>query len=299
MLQEITIHINRAKWKTPNGSEANCTMARLDQLHSVVSGNKYFKLKYNLQKAVTLGKGIITMGGAYSNHLAATAFACNETGIDSIGLIRGEVMEPLNHTLSFCARHNMKLIPVSRQEYNRNSGYIQTILAEHKDFLFVPEGGDNAEGEKGCSEIPSLINNFNSFTHILCAVGTGTTVRGLAQSLQPHQTLIAIPVLKIKEEEQAAFVQQHVTVQNQQQLTVLFEYAGKGYASQELRLFDFMNSFFSQTGIPLDFVYTAKLMIAVTDLLEKHYFSQQDRLLVIHTGGLQGNESLPPGALLY
>jgi 1-aminocyclopropane-1-carboxylate deaminase len=298
-VQEIIIRLHTIEWTVATDVQVCCTFARLDEIHPVVCGNKYFKLKYNLQRAIAEGKGIITMGGAYSNHLAATAFACNEAGIHSIGLVRGEVKEPLNHTLSFCVQQNMKLIPVPRHAYSRTSAYIQTILAEQKDFLFVPEGGDNAEGEKGCSEIPSLIKNFNSFTHILCAVGTGTTLRGLAQSLLPNQTVMAIPVLKIKEKEQPAFVQQHLTVQNQHQLSVLFEYAGKGYASQEPRLFDFMNSFFSQTGIPLDFVYTAKLMMAVTDLLEKHYFSQQDRLLVIHTGGLQGNESLPPGTLLY
>lgn len=299
MLQVITIRLHNIKWTTATGVQAGCSMARLDLLHPVVSGNKYFKLKYNLQRALAEGKGIITMGGAYSNHLAATAFACNETGIDSIGLIRGEVTAPLNHTLSFCARHNMKLIPVSRQEYKSNSGSIQTILAEHKDFLFVPEGGDNPEGEKGCSEIASLINNFDSFTHIACAVGTGTTARGLAQSLLPHQTLLAIPVLKIKAEDRAAFVQQHLISQKEQQLTVLFEYAGKGYASEEQQLFEFMNLFCRQTGVPLDFVYTAKLLKAVTHLFEKDYFTPNDRLLVIHTGGLQGNESLPPGALLY
>jgi 1-aminocyclopropane-1-carboxylate deaminase len=298
-VQEVTIRLNKIEWVTATGVQANCTIARLDELHPVVSGNKYFKLKYNLQKAIAEAKGIITMGGAYSNHLAATAFACNEAGIHSIGLVRGEVKEPFNHTLSYCVQQNMKLMPVARHVYSRTSGYIQTILAEHKDFLFVPEGGDNADGEKGCSEIASLICNFKSFTHIACAVGTGTTVRGLTQSLLPHQTLLAIPVLKIKEEEQTAFVQQHLSIQKQEQLAVFFGYAGKGYASQEQQLFKFMNSFCHQTSVPLDFVYTAKLLMAITNLFEKHYFTPHDRLLVIHTGGLQGNESLPPGTLLY
>lgn len=294
-----TIQINNVEWRTSGGVLANASVARLDLLHPVVSGNKFFKLKYNLQQAKTEGKGIMTMGGAYSNHLAATAFACYEAGIPSIGLVRGELTEPLNHTLSFCKQHQMKLMAVPRHLYNRTSAYIQTILAEHENYSLIPEGGDNTEGEKGCSEIASCIPGFTSFTHIACAAGTGTTARGLAQSLLPHQTLLVIPVLKIKQEEQHAFLQQHLSVHNHHQLQTHFDQAGKGYASKEPDLFACMNTFYQQTGIPLDFVYTAKLIRAITHLFSQQYFKVNDHVLIIHTGGLQGNESLPKGTLLY
>lgn len=299
MAQQVTINLNRVEWTTADSVQANGTIARLDQLHPHISGNKYFKLKYNLQNAFVQKKGIITMGGAYSNHLAATAFACNEAGIDSVGLVRGELTEPFNHTLQFCTQHQMKLIAVPRKEYNRSTDYLESILEQHKDYLFVPEGGDNSDGEKGCSEIASHIHQFENFTHIACAVGTGTTARGLAQSLLPHQTLIAIPVLKIKQEERSTFVEQHLAMQNHHQVKVVFENAGKGYASQEPELFKFMNLFYKQTEIPLDFVYTAKMMMAISNLFNEHYFTRNDRLLVVHTGGLQGNLSLTSGTLLY
>jgi 1-aminocyclopropane-1-carboxylate deaminase len=279
------------------GSEGICCKIR--STPSRISGNKFFKLKYNQEQAIKEGKGIITMGGAYSNHLAAIAFTCKEAGIPSIGIVRGELAEPLNHTLVFCNQHQMKLIPVKRNEYNRTSVTVQHLLSINKGYLFVPEGGDNEAGEKGCAEIAALINDFESFTHIACAVGTGTTVRGLAKALLPHQTILAVPVLKIKNDENKSFVEKHLTVEKPEQLLCLFNYAGKGYASQETYLFELMNSFYSETGIPLDFVYTAKLISAVNDLFQQHYFSGNDRLLIMHTGGLQGNESLPPGTLIY
>jgi 1-aminocyclopropane-1-carboxylate deaminase len=298
-MQQLTISLNEVEWKTSAGVQAHATVARLDQLHPIISGNKFFKLKYNIEKALLEGRGIITMGGAYSNHLAATAFACKEAGIPSIGIVRGEITDPLNHTLLFCTQQQMKLIAVARNEYSSASVTVQKILNEQYSFLFIPEGGSNKEGEKGCAEIASCIQNFESFTHIACAVGTGTTVRGLAQSLLPHQTMIAVPVVKIKQEVQHLFLQQHLTVPHQQQLVCLFGYAGKGYASQEQPLLQQMNSFFDQTGIPLDFVYTAKLIAAVNELSEQHYFRENDRLLILHTGGLQGNESLTKGSLHY
>jgi 1-aminocyclopropane-1-carboxylate deaminase len=299
MMDYLTINLSHIQWLSATGSNAFCTVARLDELHPFVSGNKFFKLKYNLQAAASLKKGIITMGGAYSNHLAATAFACREAGIPSIGLIRGEILKPLNHTLAFCRHHNMQLLSVPRNEYKSHSLYIKELQTSHPDYFFVPEGGSNAEGEKGCSEIAALIPHFHSFTHIACAVGTGTTERGLLQSMQPHQTMLAVPVLKIKEEERSLFMQQHLSSNTHQKIKVLFDYAGKGYAKKEEHIFSFMNQFYEQTKLPLDFVYTAKLLMAADDLFCKHYFTKDDRLLIVHTGGLQGNDSLPAGTIRY
>ncbi|MBX9783740.1 MAG: pyridoxal-phosphate dependent enzyme [Chitinophagaceae bacterium] len=299
MLHPVTIRLQNIQWSCSNGY-AVCDVARLDEIHPFISGNKYFKLKYNLQKAIAENKGIITMGGAYSNHMAATAFACNKAGIKSIGLIRGEIPTPLNHTLSFCTQHQMQLISIKRDEFYRTSNAVMQLITQyHDDYFFVPEGGDNAEGEKGCTEILSHIPHAHTYTHIACAVGTGTTCRGLALSAAPHQTILAIPSLKIKKEEQEQFIKNHITVSSPASVNVLFDFAGKGYAQKDDILISFMNRFYNETKMPLDFVYTGKLMMAITTLFEQNYFSVDDRVLVLHTGGLQGNNSLPAGTLLY
>lgn len=286
------------QWIAANGATLRATVARLDLLHPVVSGNKFFKLKYNLEQAATQNKGIITMGGAYSNHLAATAYACAINQIPSIGIVRGELAEPLSPTLAFCTSQKMQLVAVSRTGYQRNSAEITQLLQQYSDYFFVPEGGDNDYGEKGCAEIPSLIPCYETFTHIACSAGTGTTIRGIAKQSQPHQQIIAVPVLKIKKEEQQQFSEQHLNIKHFSNIHPLFNYAGKGYAKFDEQLLRFCNRFFEQTQIPLDIVYTAKLFMAAEDILQ-NLLQPTDRLLLLHTGGLQGNQSLPEGALCY
>jgi 1-aminocyclopropane-1-carboxylate deaminase len=294
------INCNTVKWALQNGSRAIFTVARLDELHPFVSGNKYFKLKYNIEAVNRYNKkGIITMGGAYSNHLPATAFACREAGLASIGIVRGGAIAPLNHTLTFCKEHGMMLINCERNQFNRNSSYVQELVAEYGDYFFVPEGGDNPEGLKGCEEILTHIQDADFFRYILCCMGTGTTFRGIAAAAKKYQTVIGIPVLKIKEEDQADFLREHATVTTNASTAVLFSYGGRGYAKQDNTLVCFMNQFYRQTGIPTDFVYTAKLMYAVNDLFEKKYFEKDAGVLVLHTGGLQGNDSLPRGTLAF
>ena len=299
MLDDLTIKTQRIKWETQEGNTAECTVARLDLLHPFISGNKYFKLKYHQSEALKTGKGIITMGGAYSNHLAATAFACYKAGIPSVGIIRGELIEPLNPTLHFCIEHQMELIPVNRNEFLRSSNTITSILQDHPQHFFVPEGGDSKFGEKGCTEIASHIAAFDSYTHIACAVGTGTTYRGLLQSSQQHQTCIAFPVLKIKENDEEMFVKNHLQTTSAAIQTCLFGFARKGYAKKDDTLISFMNRFYKETSVPLDFVYTGKLMMAVSSLFDEKIVDSAAKLLVLHTGGLQGNQSLPNGTLHY
>lgn len=294
------ISYNRVEWPLKIGKTFPFTVARLDLLHPFISGNKYFKLKYNLLQAAEEGKqGVLTMGGAYSNHLAATAFACYEQGMISVGIVRGEVVEPLNPTLSFCKKHNMKLISVSRDDYASTSEAVQKIIMQHPHLLFVPEGGNNEMGLKGCKEILQYIPGANEFTHILCSMGTGTTFKGIASAANASQTVIGIPALKIKEDEQEQFILQHAAVSSAAKQIVLFDFAGKGYARTDDALLNFMNSFYTKTSIPVDIVYTGKLMQAVIALGEENYFPDQSNLLVIHSGGLQGNNSLPSGTLLF
>ena len=296
----LTIAYHTVEWPLENGGLFACTVARLDLLHPVVSGNKWFKLKYNLAAAKQQKKqGIITMGGAYSNHLCATAFACSEQGFSSIGIIRGEIATPLNATLTFCKEHGMQLVPVSRAAYNANSDTVNHIRQQNEHLIFVPEGGNNNEGLLGCKEILPAIPEADSFTHILCAIGTGTTFKGIAAAAKAHQTVIGIPVLKIKAEEQQEFLQQHATIATEATTEVLFQFAGAGYARTTQEQFNFMNLFYTKTGIPTDIVYTGKLAQAVTALAEKQYFPKNSRVMLIHSGGLQGNNSLPAGTLLY
>ncbi len=301
-MQRVPVFIKSKEvvWTLSGGSSFEFTVARLDEIHPFISGNKYFKLKYNLQSALAQNKkGIITMGGAFSNHLSATAFACDEAGLESAGIIRGEIIQPLNSTLSFCEQMQMKLTPVERKDYGRNSETVEKIRRNNDHLFFVPEGGDNAEGLQGCKEILSMIPDADSFTHILCCMGTGTTFKGIATSAKIHQTVIGIPVLKIKTDERDLFIQQHATIESAAEKQVLFDYAGDGYAKLSEEQLNFMNSFYTKTGIPTDIVYTGKLMQAVITLAEQDYFTRNNKILVLHTGGLQGNSSLKPGMLLY
>lgn len=294
------INLNEIDWQLADGSSFHFTMARLDELHPVVSGNKYFKLKYNLQKTIAEGKkGIITMGGAYSNHLAATAFACNENGLKSIGIIRGEIKKPLNGTLQFCETMNMQLIAINRNEFNRQSKTVENILTEKEDYFFVPEGGDNEEGIKGCKEILSYIDHADLFSHIVCCIGTGTTFKGFSAAAKAGQIMIGIPVLKIKEEEKKAFIQKHTYIKSNADNIVLFDFAGAGYARYNQDQLNFMNLFYNKTGIPTDIVYTGKLIQAVITLAQQKYFKLNSRVLVIHSGGIQGNNSLKQDELCF
>jgi 1-aminocyclopropane-1-carboxylate deaminase len=294
------INLNEIDWLLADGSTFHFTIARLDELHPVVSGNKYFKLKYNLQKTIDEGKkGIITMGGAYSNHLAAAAFACNENGLKSTAIVRGEIQEPLNETLQFCREMNMQFISVNRKEFNRQSITVENILAENTDFFFVPEGGDNEEGIKGCMEILSLIDHADSFSHIFCCIGTGTTYKGILASAKTRQTIIGIPVLKIREEEKLEFIVKHTYIESTADNSVLFDFAGAGYARHNQQQLNFMNLFNNKTGIPTDIVYTGKLMQAVITLAQQKYFKLNSNILVIHSGGLQGNNSLKQDELCF
>lgn len=294
------IQCDKAEWILNDHKPFQFTVARFDLIHPFISGNKYFKLRYNLQKLTAEGKkGVITMGGAYSNHLAATAFACFEAGLSSIGLVRGEIIEPLNPTLSFCKQQGMQLIAVERKDYNRNSNVVKQIKQNHPDMLFVPEGGDNAEGLQGCKEMLNMVEHADSFTHILCCMGTGTTFKGIAASAKAHQTVIGIPVLKIREDERELFIKNHASIDSVATKKVLFEYAGDGYAKFSSRQLNFMNSFYTKNKIPTDIIYTGKLMMAVADLAEKGFFPAGSKILAVHSGGLQGNGSLPPGLLVF
>ncbi|MGE5108378.1 MAG: 1-aminocyclopropane-1-carboxylate deaminase/D-cysteine desulfhydrase [Sphingobacteriales bacterium] len=272
-------------------------VARLDLLHPAISGNKYFKLKYNIEKAITQKtEGIITFGGAYSNHLAAAAFACKEAGLKFKAIIRGEEFPALSHTLIFCKEMGMEMEFVSRGEYSNREKLYRHFQNKYPSFYLVPEGGDNEEGEKGCTEILSNINSSELYTHILCDIGTGTTFKGIIRSSAPHQKVIGIIVLKGATEMNESLVK---SLSPNKNFELLHDYHFGGYAKKTGELVTFMNHFYQQHNIPTDFVYTGKLFYALNDLISKKYFPSGSKILCIHTGGLQGNLSLPAGTLLF
>lgn len=294
------IKCSEISWQIADGRQVHFTIARLDEIHPVISGNKYFKLKYNLQQAITEKKaGILTMGGAFSNHLCAAAFACKQAGIKSTGIIRGEITHPLNSTLSFCKEHGMELVAVDRNEYSRNSNTLQKLIYEYADYFFVPEGGDNENGVKGCKEILSHIPDVQKYTHIVCCIGTGTTFKGILRAAGQHQTVIGIPVLKIKQEDREYFIKSNTSIAAEAKSTLFFDFAGRGYAKADDELIHLMNQFYEKNRVKTDFVYTGKLVKAVISLFEQGYFQPHHPVLVLHTGGLQGNNSLAAKILSY
>lgn len=272
---------------------------RLDRLHPVVSGNKWFKLKYYLQAAEASGKsGLLTFGGAWSNHIVAAAYAAKERGLHTAGIIRGEKPPILSGTLQMAATYGMRLLFVSREQYSakEKDPMIRDIIRSYPQYDMIPEGGAGPLGVKGCAEILSLAE-AGIYTHILCAVGTGTMFNGLLSAVASHTRLIGIPVLKGMKDDR--IIDGSLPDHKKRQAVFYHDYHFGGYARQTPALLRFMNDFYTRTGIPTDFVYTGKLVFAFEDLLEKDHFPRGSRILLIHSGGLQGNTSLAAGSLVF
>jgi D-cysteine desulfhydrase len=265
---------------------------RLDLVDEVISGNKYFKLKYSVQRALDENKaGILSFGGAYSNHLVALAALCKRTGLLSVGVIRGEKPAVYSASLSDAEESGMKLHFVSREEYRYRSRLADQLLEVYPDFLLVPEGGQSAEGVRGAADILSLAE-ISTYTHIVCAVGTGTTIAGILSSALPHQQVIGFPALKIQQQDKndiTAFITEHST---NNAFVLAYDYHFGGYAKYSSALLHFMNELWATYGLPTDFVYTAKMFYGLTDMISQNHFAPGSRILVIHSGGLQGNRSI-------
>lgn len=272
---------------------------RLDEIHPLISGNKWFKLKYHLREAVEQGKkGILSFGGAYSNHLLATASACSWAGMYFVAIVRGEQAASLSPTLLQVQQTGARLHFVSRALYKNKIALQQSLQAEYEDYYWVNEGGQGEEGIRGASEILSLVGE-NNYTHILCAVGTGTMMAGLMRSASAGQCVIGIPVIKIEnsnDNDLYRFIEASAQTSN---FRLLYNYHGGGYARYDASLIHFMNDWWSRHQVPSDFVYTAKLFKATQDLIKMDYFDAGSKLLLIHSGGLQGNRSLQKNQLLF
>ena len=269
---------------------------RLDRLHPIISGNKWFKLKLQLQEAVNNKyDGIITFGGAYSNHVVAVAYACNMIGLQSIGIIRGEAPKKLSHTLLAAKDNRMELQFVARTAYDNKTLLQQNF--QHKNLYIIPEGGYTVLGANGVNEMFKWINK--NYTHIVCAVGTGTMMAGLIKGALPHQKIVGINVLK-GHDGLLNEVKDLLTKQEQKKQFELIEgYHFGGYAKHPQVLINWMNLLYDQHQLPTDIVYTSKLFYGVIDLIGQDYFPANSNIMVVHSGGLQGNLSLPKGTLVF
>ena len=272
----------------PDLTKHNVTLyvKREDLLFPNLSGNKYRKLKYNLEAAQTSGhKTLITFGGAFSNHLHATAAAGKEYGFRTIGLVRGEELgeKPFNPTLSQAAEWGMKLIFISRKDYKLKTDpeFLKTLMQHYGPAYPIPEGGTNELAVRGCSEI--LTQEDRNFSHICCPVGTGGTLAGLSRSAQPGQRILGYPALKAPD-----FQKELDTWISADNWELIPDYHFGGYGKVNKELIDFINDFKQKTGIPLDPVYTGKMLFGILADIRYGRLSAGSRVLAIHTGGLQG-----------
>ncbi|SHL30080.1 1-aminocyclopropane-1-carboxylate deaminase [Flavobacterium flevense] len=267
------------------------TIKREDLIHPVVSGNKFRKLKYNLLQAKTENKKtLLTFGGAFSNHIAAVAFAARENGFQSIGIIRGDELRDKiaqNATLQFAQECGMQFEFVSREAYRlkNESSFLEELKLKFGDFYLIPEGGTNELAVKGCQEI--LTDEDREFDYICCAAGTGGTISGIINSALPHQKVLGFPALK------GDFLQDEICifVQNKN-WKLINDYHFGGYGKVNEELIAFINDFYDTNQIPLDPVYTGKMVFGVIDMIQKNYFPAQSNILLIHTGGLQGIQGM-------
>ena len=270
-----------------NNSSVELYIKREDLIHPFISGNKYRKLKYNLLFAKQNNyKKLITFGGAYSNHIAATAFAGKEYGFETIGIIRGdELISKIdeNPTLKFAQECGMIFEFVTREQFRlkETALFLKELNQKYNNPYVIPEGGTNELAIKGCSEI--LTDEDTVFDFICCSVGTGGTISGIINSAFPHQNVLAFPSLK------GDFIQKDISKfakNNNWKVISDFHFGGYGKVSNEL--ISFINQFYNDYKIPLDPIYTGKMVFGVMELIKQNYFPKNSKILMIHTGGLQG-----------
>jgi len=258
---------------------------REDLNHPYVSGNKWWKLKYNLEEAKKQGKDtLLTFGGAYSNHIYATAAAAHELGWKSFGIIRGEETLPLNHTLTFAKSRGMQLEYVSRADYRKKHEpeFIKKLHDQFGDFYLIPEGGTNELAVKGVAEFAKSLGD--DFDYLCCSVGTGGTLAGMIEGLPQSKKVIGFSSLKGGE-----FLEEEIKkyTDKNDNWEIIHDYHFGGYAKTTPALIQFIEQIEKQFDLPLDPIYTSKMMFGVFDLLKKGFFKNGSTILLVHTGGLQ------------
>ncbi len=272
-------------------------LLRLDLLHPIVSGNKFYKLRHYIEFA--LAKGVSTVasfGGPYSNHIVALAYTAKEAGLKSIGYIRTNADEPMTPSLKEAKAYGMELVYSGRTDFQSKKEAILQSSEANTDCYFIDEGGYGIVGAKGAATILTE-NNTTQYDYIICAVGTGTMLAGIINAAEPNQKIIGIPVLKNEgsiESEINALLED-----KNRPYTLLHQFHQGGYAKTNPMMLDFMNRLWDAEKIPTDIVYTSKLLFGMAQLIKENYFEKNATILVIHSGGLQGNRSLPEGSLKF
>lgn len=259
----------------------NLYLKRDDLIHPEISGNKWRKLKYNIEVAKRENKDtILTFGGAFSNHITATAKAAEVFKFKSIGIIRGEEHQPLNKSLQFAKDCGMQLYYLDRENYkNKNIDALPTTHDAQFTYI-LPEGGANALAIKGCAEIVDEINI--DFDFIISACGTGTTIAGIASNLKTHQKALGIAVLKHEKLKEDII---HNNPDLKSEFLILDSHFG-GYAKTSPALIQFIKTFYLEHNILLDYVYTGKMMYGIFDLISNNYFPENTTIVAVHTGGV-------------
>lgn len=274
-----------------NSAQIHLVIKRDDLLHPHISGNKFRKLKYNLEQAKFLNHTtLLTFGGAFSNHIAAVAAAGKEFGFKTIGVIRGDELGSEiqnNPTLAFAQSRGMQFEFVSREVYRlkESSELISSLEQKWGDFYLIPEGGTNELAVRGAEEI--LTSDDTSYDYVCCAVGTGGTISGLIRSAFSHQKILGFPALK------GDFLQAEIckfAAIGHWELIQGYDFGG--YAKVTPELIEFINDFYQKNRVPLDPIYTGKMVFGVMDLISKGYFPPSSKILMVHTGGLQGIQGM-------
>lgn len=269
------------------------SVLREDEIHPVISGNKFRKLKYNLLQAQKEGKTkLLTFGGAFSNHIAATAEAARVCGLESIGIIRGDELAERfpeilkeNSTLAHAHQNGMQLHFETRENYRKKNSLEQLKFYKEKfgDFYLIPEGGTNELAIKGCKEI--LSQQTDSFDVICVSVGTGGTLAGLVEASKSHQRVIGFSALNC--DYLTSEVRQMTSKEN---WDICYDFHFGGYAKVTDELVGFINDFGKKYPIALDPIYTGKMIYGISELIKGDFFPKNTRILAVHTGGLQGIE---------
>jgi len=283
---------------------------RLDVLHPIVSGNKFYKLRFYIAAAIENGVSTVaSFGGPYSNHIVALAYTAKEAGLKSIGYIRTNEDEPITPSMAEAKGYGMELVYLGRTDFQTKKASILETKNAKSDMYLIDEGGYGTIGAKGAATILSE-NETAHYDYIVCAVGTGTMLAGIAHAALPHQKIIGIPVLKnegsIEAEINSLLLDKNDLNydsnnynKNSNSYTLLHQFHQGGYAKTNPMMLDFMNRLWDAEKIPTDIVYTSKLLFAIEQLIQENYFEKDASILVIHSGGLQGNRSLPDGTLKF
>ena len=285
MLQRINIPVT-------DKAEITLYVKRDDLIHPLYGGNKIRKLKYNVQQCLREGKtGLLTCGGAYSNHIIATAAYGKEHGLKTKALIRGEELLIENPTLKDAAALGMEFVFVSREAYrtirDQNELAFEVSHSNPKDFYFIPEGGTNVFAVEGVAELVHEIEI--PFDYLATPCGTGGTFAGLMKGIKNHDAkLLVFSALKNGDyiiDEVAELLKDDFDRSKLELFTS--DYVFGGYGKMKLELMDFAKNFKEQTGILLDPIYNGKMMFGLLDKIESGYFKKGSVIVALHTGGVQ------------